>query len=153
MTQKSFLTIAGGKKEQQASSSASTTHFLVVCHSTEDLRPFVTTVLNLAVCCGLMEAARFFCTQVSRVLEVTLFKILWNKSIILFVGALFFTSVWHGPIKRMFFNVNDFSLFYFNSVLRKKNAYCFSLMIEIAACYFSVNQLNYYKLIAVAGCS
>lgn len=30
-----------------------------------------------------------------------------------FVGALFFTSVWHGPIKRMFFNVNEWTLFYF----------------------------------------
>lgn len=63
--QKSFLTIAGEKKkEQQAFSYASMMHFLVICHNTEDLRPFVTTVLNLAVCCGLMEAARFFCTQV-----------------------------------------------------------------------------------------
>lgn len=52
------------KKEQQAISYASIMHFLVICHNTEDLRPFVTTVLNLAVCCGLMEAARFFCTQV-----------------------------------------------------------------------------------------
>lgn len=51
-------------KEQQAFSFASTMHFPVICHNTEDLRPFVTTVLNLAVCCGLMEAARFFCTQV-----------------------------------------------------------------------------------------
>lgn len=51
-------------KEQQALSFASTKHFPVICHNTEDLRPFVTTVLNLAVCCGLMEAARFFCTQV-----------------------------------------------------------------------------------------
>lgn len=59
--QKSFLTIAE-KKEQQAFSYASMMHFLVICHNTEDLRPFVTTVLNLAVCCGLMEAARFFCT-------------------------------------------------------------------------------------------
>lgn len=66
VTQKSFLTIEEEeeKKEQQAFSYASMMHFLVICHNTEDLRPFVTTVLNLAVCCGLMEAARFFCTQV-----------------------------------------------------------------------------------------
>lgn len=72
VTQKSFLTVEdeegegdeGEKKEQQAFGYASMMHFLVICHNTEDLRPFVTTVLNLAVCCGLMEAARFFCTQV-----------------------------------------------------------------------------------------
>lgn len=68
VTQKSFLTIEeeeeGEEKEQQAFGYASMMHFLVICHNTEDLRPFVTTVLNLAVCCGLMEAARFFCTQV-----------------------------------------------------------------------------------------
>lgn len=57
-------------KEQQAFSVASTKHFPVICHYTEDIRPFVTTVLNLAVCCGLMEAARFFCTQVKEYLKL-----------------------------------------------------------------------------------
>lgn len=65
VTQKSFLTVTEKKKKkEQAFSYASIKHFLVICHNTEDLRPFVTTVLNLAVCCGLVEAARFFCTQV-----------------------------------------------------------------------------------------
>lgn len=41
-----------------------------------------------------------------------------------FVGALFFTSVWHGPIKRMFFNVNESTLFYFLFLTSKWPVVC-----------------------------
>lgn len=64
-TQKSFLTRAEIIKIKKHKGTTSIRlcfheHFLGFCHDSEDLRPFVTTVLNLAVCCGLMEAARIF---------------------------------------------------------------------------------------------